>query len=257
MSDDRYPFGRPVTSCALDVTGPRPLFVLGAYPSALHVRWTPPAGAPGGAIRAIPVDDEPEPFWTGGDEAERIAGWKATVGFVAAWGEAEPVGHLNGSSGVWVEREVLARFATKRSDAWITDCIDRYHASIGVAEALAERFAPFADSIGLDQPVLAAHPSEGDIVRVALADHAQRLTDAIVAAQPTIVVTLGNAALRVVRDLADVPADAPKKLEAVRGTYGRRVPIELEGHAATWYPLAHPASPKPFRDQHGMWRPKL
>lgn len=94
----RYPFGRPIT--------PRPplrgltkgLFVLGAYPSALHVAWTPPQGS-GRKIKALAVDDEPTPFWDGLDEAERIAAWKEAVSFDSKrWGEIGPCGGLNGST---------------------------------------------------------------------------------------------------------------------------------------------------------------
>jgi hypothetical protein len=49
------------------------LFVLGAYSSALHVRWTPPEQTKLRRIKALAVDNEPEPFWTGDDEPERIA----------------------------------------------------------------------------------------------------------------------------------------------------------------------------------------
>jgi len=55
----QFPFGAPVLARAPSADTARPLFVLGAYPSALHVRWTAPDGA---SIAAMPVDNEPEPF---------------------------------------------------------------------------------------------------------------------------------------------------------------------------------------------------
>ena len=41
---DVFPFGRPVVACEPAATGRAAVFVLGAYPSALHVRWHPPQG---------------------------------------------------------------------------------------------------------------------------------------------------------------------------------------------------------------------
>ncbi len=37
----RFPFGRPVLPCKPSANGPRKVFILGAYPSALHIRWNP------------------------------------------------------------------------------------------------------------------------------------------------------------------------------------------------------------------------
>jgi hypothetical protein len=59
--------------------GRSPVFVLGAYPSALHVRWTP-SGAGHKPVQALAVDNEPWPFWDGDDERERVATWYAAVG---------------------------------------------------------------------------------------------------------------------------------------------------------------------------------
>src|SRR3954447_13225402 len=116
MNDSyRYPFGRPVGVCAPSSTGPRRAFVLGAYPSALHVRWK---GVAGDEISALPVDDEPEPFWTGTDEGERIDAWKSAIGFdAAAHGTVAPVGQLNGSSGRALDTDYLEPLGISREDA--------------------------------------------------------------------------------------------------------------------------------------------
>src|SRR5438094_675760 len=39
-----FPFGRVVQACTPVASGHCDWFVLGAYPSALHVQWTPPPG---------------------------------------------------------------------------------------------------------------------------------------------------------------------------------------------------------------------
>lgn len=89
-----YPFGLPVTARPPSASGPRSVFLLGAYPSALHIEWTPPA--PYRRVKAIPVDDEPTPFWDGEDQEERVRRWQAAVGFDRAWGSVRANPEYNG-----------------------------------------------------------------------------------------------------------------------------------------------------------------
>jgi hypothetical protein len=254
MRDDyRYPFGQPVLRCTPSASGPRRLFVLGAYPSALHVRWKP-EGQPG--IKAMAVDNEPEPFWEGNDEERRVDEWKDRVGYQATWGAITPVGDLNGSSGRWVTAEILEPLRVSRADAWVTDCLDTYRCSAGLDRALRERFEPFASEAGLrpdQRPDLAEHPSEAAIVKEAKAEHLDRLRREIATAQPETLVTLGNAALRVLGALVAAPASVPKKLVA-DATYGTHHAIAVDGHPISWIPLAHPAAPPRYQEAHQQWR---
>src|SRR5947209_770608 len=89
-----FPFGEPVLRCRPASSTTRYLWILGAYPSALHVAWRPPHERHW--VRALPVDNEPEPFWNGLDAEERIERWKDRVRYVAQWGEIRPPGNLNG-----------------------------------------------------------------------------------------------------------------------------------------------------------------
>ncbi len=151
----QFPFGRPVEVC--EASRHRGgLFVLGAYPSALHVRWSAPDGT---EIAALAVDNEPEPFWNGGDEDVRIADWKAQVGFddrvgdgPARWGST--TGHRARGSTSTCSR----RWASGADQAWITDCLDTYRASKAQARAIDERFRPFADTLDLDAAVAPEAP---------------------------------------------------------------------------------------------------
>ena len=259
MTDYVFPFGQPVTSCAKPVATQHDWFVLGAYPSALHVAWTPPEGtsSPVARIAAIPVDNEPEPFWDGHDETDRIEAWKTAVGFADKWGQVSPVGKLNGSSGAWVREQVMDKFGFSRKDAVVTDCLDSYFASIDGARALTERFAPFAAAHNVEGGRLPAHPSEGQIVAIATAQHGERLVEELAAAAPRYVITLGNAALRVMRNTVMSLVESPKSLNTHPGLYGKSIPIALGDHQMAWFPLAHPAAPKQYQGVHKMFRPRL
>lgn len=249
-SNATYPFGRPVTARPPSSRDRRPLFVLGAYPSALHVEWTPPA--PWRFVRAIAVDDEPTPFWDGDGQETLARAWEASVGFRAEWGAVRVVPRFNGPSGAWVREQVLTPLGFTAADACITDCLDTYRASVGAAGRLADTYAPFAQALGVLPARLLPHPSEDAIVAEALRLHRARLLTELDACRPETVVTLGNAALRVARELLDGALAAPQKLRVEQ--YGTAVDVCVASRAARLLPLAHPAAPARYQDAHARWR---
>jgi hypothetical protein len=242
----QFPFGRPVEACAPS-RHHGGLFVLGAYPSALHVHWAAPDGT---EIAALAVDNEPEPFWNGADEEARIAKWKEQVGFGDRWGSVGPVGKHNGSSGAWLDVNVIAPLGFRREQTWITDCLDTYRASTAQARAIDERFRPFAGSTGIEPPSLPKHPSESAIVKEARAEHLDRLGRELRDAGPTTIVTLGNAALRIMQMLLDHDPYGDDRL--YQEPYGRRLVSSIEGRFVAWYPLVHPGA-RGWRWAHGAW----
>jgi hypothetical protein len=246
-----YLFGKPVGRTRPSADGPREFFVLGAYPSALHVRWHVPGQVR--PVQAVAVDDEPEPFWTGHDEQLQITRWLGHVAFVPSWGRVGPCGRLNGSSGAWVDGRVLQPLGADRGTAWITDCLDTYFESTGAAARLGDpAMAATMHGLGIAAPRHRHHPSENDIVREALEHHRERLMTEIRTAKPRVLVSLGNAALRVVAGLSDA-AGHPRKLSPNRDLYGRRLRGRIAGQSFDWIPLGHPASPPAYQQAHAAW----
>lgn len=249
----RFPFGQPVLPCRLVTTEPRPLFVLGAYPSALHISWSPPHSYK--PVKAIAVDNEPWIFWDGRKELDIMKTWTETVQFDLSWGHIEPAKRLNGSSGIWVDEYVLSPLKISRHEAWLTDCLDTYRCSKGLAARLKDTYMRMAPEFGLPAYNLLPHPDENAIVSEALAHLRDRLIQELEAAHPELVVTLGNAALRVFRELAlEIPPEAPGKLSLLPGLYGRRIKTKLStGCFIDWLPLAHPAAPQHYQQAHKIW----
>ena len=228
------------------------MFALGAYPSALHVGWVPPG--PWKPVKAIAVDNEPEPFWVGLDEQARIDMWKQQVVWNDLWGRVSPVSQLNGSSGTWLRDRVFCPLGIKREQTCISDCLDTYRMSLGVEKRLSETILPASQALGFHPPSLQSHPSEDQIVGESKAHHLTRLRLLLKAAKPQIVITLGNAALRVLLHLVDAPRSAPSTLACDRSKYGKTISVRLpDGSRAKWFPLAHPASPTPFQKTHDSW----
>jgi hypothetical protein len=198
------------------------------------------------------VDNEPTPFWSGADENDRVEQWKSTVGFRdGAWGAVTGVGPLNGSSGLWVDRKVLAPLRAQREDACISDSVDTYFSSLEGAARIADTYAPFAAGAELPAARLATHPSESAIVEVGVRRHRERLLGELAAASPEVVVTLGNAALRVLRAVAG-GGDGPAKLQA-DADYGTERRLRLPGSEVVWLALAHPAAPPAYQSAHSTW----
>jgi len=248
-----FPFGRPVAPRIPIANGARQLFILGAYPSAFHVSWRPPSTNGLSQIKAVAVDNEPEPFWTGADEADRLAAWKSAVAFDhARFGEVGLPGPLNGSSGRWVEEQVLRPLDTSRADAWITDCLDVYCCSDDLRQRLTDTYNRVN---GLPPWRLLEHPSEDEMVRQALAGHTERLRNELTTARPDRIVTLGNAALRVFARLVGCNDEnnVPRQLSPDLKVYGKPIAIRVDGRPVEWLPLAHPAAPKRYQEAHKVW----
>lgn len=248
-----FPFGVPVQHCSPIASGQRAVLVLGAYPSALHVRWEPPEGSAARVVRALAVDNEPEPFWTGEDDPARIRRWAADRAWSTEWGSVMPAPGINGPSGQWVQDHVLARFGIERAEAWITDCLDTYKASERMRVAVEAVYNPFAQTHGLPTAELERHPSEAKIVAEARRGHLRRIRNELDEAQPEVVVTLGNAALRVFRALLNLPG-VPVRLVADAG-YGAPLAVAIGGRSIRWFPLAHPAAPSAYQKIHRGWTP--
>ena len=220
-----YPFGKPVLPRE-PAKGDHPrCFVLGAYPSALHARWTSPDGKT--TIGAIPIDNEPEPFWEGLDTGERIDAWKASVDFKEEHGNVTSPG-TNGSSGRGLTQQYLEPLGLHREDCWITDCLDTYFMSVDGEKALT---AKFPGSWRLE-----SHPSERQIIDRAIQDHISRLRTELREASPEFVITLGEAANQVFG--ITVGAEAPPKL--IRTDYGVSRTVTHHGNEFAWVPLCHP-----------------
>ena len=248
----RYPFGSPVTARPASADGPRRVLVLGAYPSAVHVRWRPPAGL-GRAVRAVPVADEPTPFWDGADADRHVEAWRRDVGWNDEWGHVEVPAELNGPSGKKVDELILRPLGVSRDETWITDCLDTYRASTSVMRALASVYDPLITRLGLPPHDLQPHPGENQIVAEAVTAHRDRLRDELRRCQPELVVTLGNAALRTLREVVDDAEHGPPATGLVADGYPHGGAVVVAAHRTRFLALAHPGSRGGWPQRHAAW----
>lgn len=255
-----FPFGRKNSARPpRRPSGAADLFVLGVYPSALHVRWNAPAGK-GAPVRigALAVDNEPVCFWDGADEEKRIARWKKAVEFPpdGGWGTVGPTAG-NGSSGELVVREVLSPLKVSPDKAWFTDAIPWYFVKTGARQqgsAITERYGPFAKSRGLPPTELPERPKARELVDLAVRSQAVRIRREILESEAGLVVTLGQEAWDTLVGVANNPKPPGDRLTSL--AYGKRGTIEIDGRKLEWLPLAHPGivrQSKAWREAHQAW----
>lgn len=247
-----FPFGLPAGRCEPRPATPAAAFVLGVYPSALHVRWTAPPGYTG--VRALAVAPEPWPFWDGTDEASRVAQWRADVQWKAEWGEVSPAGRVNGSSGQLVRDRVLAPLGLTLDDAWLSDALPFFfvHRGDGTqGSAMSSRYDPFATAHGLQPHRLPDRPSAARLVQMAVDQESERLRTEVQQAAAPLLISLGNEALAVAAALLE--GDLPARLSPGE-TYGSRVQARLGRQSMDVLPLVHPGQRgETWRAAHDRW----
>lgn len=245
----RFPFGAPVQPCGDQRPNPCDAFVIGAYPSAVHVRWVPPRSSGLRPISALAVDNEPTVFWDGADADDRVETWKSRY-FQPSWGEVSTA-RLNGPSGAWLRSNILDPLRAAGAESqFVTDCLTTYRLSTGASTRLNDTYEPLASKTAeLESADLQRHPSEAQIVREVLSTQRERLTGQVAAARPKVIVTLGNAASRVISNLAGVPGSGTLTTDG----YGTPSKVSIAGIDLSWVALVHPATPPVWQERHQAW----
>lgn len=249
--EGRFPFGASSSRCdPRRPEGPAAAFVLGVYPSALHVQWT----HTNHRVAALAVAPEPWPFWDGRDEQERVVRWQQEVGWKQEWGRVRPAGRLNGSSGRAVADRVLGPLGMTLDQVWLTDALPFFHVHRGPGTqgaAMSERYDAFAREHGLREHQLPDRPTVEQLVSRAVAEEGDRLRQELRDAQSPLLITLGNEALRVAAQLID--GTLPTSLTAGDG-YGKRHRAAVAGRTIEVLPLVHPGQrARTWTDAHERW----
>ena len=189
-------------------------------------------------------------FGTASMQPTRVASWASSASPERGVFANDP--KMNGPSGQVLDKRYLDILGIDRRDAWITDCLDTYCGSDG-QHAVVDFYSALSDSEGPLPPVnLAPHPDTRAIERLAL-EHTGRLAAELELCQPEEVIMLGATAFTVFARLVDLPKSAPHRLTASASDYGHPAVARHHGHTIRWWPLAHPATPKVYREAHDVW----
>lgn len=246
-----FPFGQPSGRCQPQRVAEAEAFVMGVYPSALHIRWVNQDFR----VAALAVDEEPWPFWDGADQDQRVQTWQTKVGWQPAWGKVAPAGRLNGSSGVSVRDHVLNALGIEIGRVWLTDAVPFFHVHRGPGTqgaAMSSRYDVFARQHGLPLHNLPDRPSPDRLIQYAVEQELVRLREELLDSKASLVITLGNEALAVAAAL--VEGDLPRALSP-GATYGATSTTRIEGRTIQVLPLVHPGQRAAvWRAAHDRWR---
>lgn len=245
-------------------------YVLGVYPSALHVRWRLPADRPAGLrdeVTALAVADEPTVFWDGSDADRLVDEWKDRVGFRtgdADGDDGQASANGNGTSGRNVATGVLAPLGIAPTSTWFNDAVDTFYVKYGgrmaqQGDVMRDVYDRFASSRPHRFPFsLPRRPSPTGLVDTAVRHHRERLRLDLIEATSPLVVTLGEEARRVLAAVADSASGPPtvalSRGAAVERSYGRRGEAFVDGRRMGWLALKHPGNTDPYWTRlHDEW----
>lgn len=217
---ERFPFGQPVQPVTWQHPGPKPVLIIGVYPSAVHARWVDANGHT--QIRAVAVANEPEPFWTGQDADTHVSAVAATV--PDAVGQLVPAPGHNGPSGQALDVSVLGPLGLTRDTIRVADVDNRYMANQAQQEAITRSYNQLVDQ-GIMPPV--SWRPRRPITQIP-PDRSPSLAQELDEAAPEWVITLGDEPLRAI---------GMERLSVE--DYGVPTPASILGHKVQLLRLVH------------------
>lgn len=245
-----FPFGLPIKPLRQVDCGPKLVFVLGVYASAVHGRWLRADGST--AINAVAVASEPEIFWRG-EDADKII---ATVPVPDGAGHLVAVGEqLNGPSGRTLDRYFLAPLGFgNRNDVWLCDLLPESRCNPKQAAALEREYGEAVARWNLPAYNFPKVPST-----LADADRVREIEREIADASPEVLITLGDQPLRWFTKIHGSRSRLAAYGETV-DTYGRFHNIAIAGRPIRLLPLVHPRQAgrlgsysRKWNDLHNHW----
>lgn len=230
-----YPFGQPVSRVRQRDRGPKRVFILGVYASAVHATWLDADGK--AKVNALVVASEPYIFWRG-EDAESIV---RRIELPAGAGSLVPApAELNGPSGKSLDADFIAPLsvggkALTREDCWLCDLVPHSCLNPNQGAAINRAYAPLVNSHGLLPALLPPVPQ-------VLADERR---------QAEILAELKESGAEVLMLLGDDPikwflsAFSTKwtrlsDFGTTNETYGRFHEVQIAGKSVQVLPLCHP-----------------
>ena len=245
-----FPFGEPLSPVVQLDRGPKDVFVLGVYSSAVHARWIGPNGKT--RVMALAVANEPRIFWAGEGAAEIIA----RISVPREAGSLVPAKpDFNGPSGRALDERILKPLGLDRSRVWCADLVTHSCLNPQQGKAVRERYTPLARKHGWP-------PVDMPSVPKALADDERR---------GELVAELRESGAKTMVLLGDQPVkwflrafdDRWKRLSdfgVTPETYGRLHEVGIAGVEYRVLPVAHPRqiaqlgrSSRRWHELHEAW----
>ena len=251
-----FPFGLPIETVTQSSPGPKRVFVLGVYGSAVHAQWIGTDGKI--RIKALAVASEPEIFWTGYGVDNLIR----QIVIPAEAGRLKPAAPgVNGPSGKALDERYLKPLGIARSEAWLCDLVPHSCMNGPQSRAIDRAYLPLVRKLDLPEVNWPRKPrSEADWQALVNQRRKDQIASEVAEASPEILITLGDAPLRRFTRYFGTRS----RLAAYGHEYGRLHEATIAGCRLQLLPLTHPrqaaklgtSSPK-WTELHRDWTAML
>ena len=224
-----FPFGQPIQSVTQAKRGPKRVFVLGVYASAVHARWCDPGGAQ--RVQALGVASEPCIFWRGEGVEEILS----AIDVPPEAGSLSPAPvRFNGPSGRSVDEDFLEPLELAREDAWLCDLVPYSCMNESQAKAISEHYAVCVERFALPPVDWPTRPT-----KLTYAVRREEIADELVESTAEVLVTLGDDPLKWFGTAFGTKASLEAYGKASQ-SYGLLDDLVIKGRALKLLPLVHP-----------------
>lgn len=226
-----FPFGETVRPLVQQDRGPKKVFVLGVYASAVHARWKKDDKV---VCQALAVASEPRIFWDG--NPKEAADIISKINIPEQMGTLEPAGtHLNGPSAKVLDNQILAPLGYTRKDAWLCDLLPETRLNPNQFKIIQKEYEPKAKQYGLNEVTIPKRPTN-------FCDKArsEEVISELEESQAETLILLGDIpVLQFLNLVAEVDYKSLQEYVDLYG-YGNFSQAAINGRTYNILPLAHP-----------------
>lgn len=226
-----FPFGETVHPLVQQDRGPKKVFVLGVYASAVHARWKKDDKV---VCQALAVASEPRIFWDG--NPKEAADIISKINIPEQMGILEPAGaHLNGPSAKVLDNQILAPLGYTRKDAWLCDLLPETRLNPNQFKIIQKEYEPKAKKYGLNEVTIPKRPTN-------FCDKArsEEIISELEESQAETLILLGDIpVLQFLNLVAEVDYKSLQEYVDLYG-YGNYSQVAINGKTYNILPLAHP-----------------
>ena len=226
-----FPFGETVHPLVQQDRGPKKVFVLGVYASAVHARWRKDDKI---VCQALAVASEPRIFWDG--KPKEAADIISKINIPEQMGTLEPAGtHLNGPSAKVLDNQILAPLGYTRKDAWLCDLLPETRLNPNQFKIIQKEYEPKAKQYGLNEVTIPKRPTN-------FCDKArsEEIISELEESQAETLILLGDIpVLQFLNLVAEVDYKSLQEYVDLYG-YGNYSQVAINGKTYNILSLAHP-----------------
>ena len=226
-----FPFGEAVHPLVQQDRGPKKVFVLGVYASAVHARWKKDDKI---VCQALAVASEPRIFWDG--NPKEAADIISKINIPEQMGTLEPAGtHLNGPSAKVLDNQILAPLGFTRKDAWLCDMLPETRLNPNQFKIIQKEYEPKVKQYGLNEVTIPKRPTN-------FCDKArsEEIISELEESQAETLILLGDIpVLQFLNLVAEVDYKSLQEYVDLYG-YGNYSQVAINGKTYNILPLAHP-----------------